>query len=140
MVQKQLDATSVTPEICNKALKPLQDLKTHIAGLSSIAQILYLQGQGDEAMDDAITLIEAASAVVAIKPTLVAEPGDTAKPMQTGTPPVPGPAAKTTRVVRAADFSSKPYLESEADVEAYVNKLKAELLAAVRSGQKARVQ
>ncbi len=91
-------------------------------------------------MDEAIALIEAASAAAAIKPTLVAEPGDTAKPMQTGTPPVPSPVAKTTRVVRAADFSSQTYLESEADVEAYVNKLKVELLAAVRSGQKARVQ
>ena len=81
-----------------------------------------------------------ASAAAAIKPTLVAEPGDTARSLQTGTPPVPGPVTKTTRVVRAADFSSQTYLESEADVEAYVNKLKVELLAAVRSGQKARVQ
>jgi hypothetical protein len=140
VVQKQLHATAAAPELCNKALKPLQDLKNRIADLSSIAQILYLQGQGDEAMDEAIALIEAASAAAAIKPTLVAEPGDTARSLQTGTPPVPGPVTKTTRVVRAADFSSQTYLESEADVEAYVNKLKAELLAAVRSGQKARVQ
>jgi len=48
--------------------------------------------------------------------------------------------AKTTRVVRAADFSSKTYLESEADVDAYVSKLKAELMAAIHAGQMARIQ
>ena len=87
-------------------------------------------------MDEAITQIETAMA----KPAQVAQPGDFAKPVQTGAPNVPPPVAKTTRVVRAADFSSKSYLESEPDVEAYVSKLKAELLAVVRSGQKARVQ
>jgi len=137
VVQKQLHATAAAPELCNKALKPLQDLKTRIAGLSSIAQILYLQGQGDEAMDDAITLIEAAAA----KPApVVASPGDAAKPVQTGQPNVPAPAPKTTRVVRAAEFSNQPYLETEADVDAYLMRLKSELLAVVRAGQKARVQ
>lgn len=93
-------------------------------------------------MDEAITLIEAVAAMAAAvaKPAHVAELGDTAKPVTTGAPNVAVPAAKTTRVVRAADFSSKTYLESEADVEDYVGKLKAELLAAVRSGQMARVQ
>ena len=87
-------------------------------------------------MDEAINLVEAAAA----KPTHVAEPGDIAKLLHTGAPNVPQPPAKTTRVIRAAELSSKTYLETEADVEAYVSKLKAELLAAVRSGQMARVQ
>ena len=60
-VQARLTATGATPELSNKALKPLQDLKTRIASQTSIAQILYLQGQGGDAMDDAITLIEAAA-------------------------------------------------------------------------------
>ncbi len=107
---------------------------------TSIAKILYLQGQGGDAMDEAITLIEGATVALVDKPPRVAEPGDIANPVPTGSPNVPATVAKTTRVVRAADFSSKTYLESEADVEAYVGKLKAELLAAVRSGQMARVQ
>jgi len=32
-----------------------------------------------------------------------------------------------------------PYLESESDVETYITALKAELLAAVRAGRKARI-
>jgi hypothetical protein len=139
-VQSKLTWATATPDTSNKALRLLQDLKTRIASQTSIAQILYLQGQGGDAMDEAITLIEAAAVVAVTKPVQVSEAGDTAKPVLTGASNVPSPIAKTTRVVRAADFSSKTYLESEADVEAYVGKLKDELLAAVRSGQMARVQ
>ena len=47
---------------------------------------------------------------------------------------------KAARVIRAADFSSKSYLETEAEVDDYLSKLKAELLAAIRAGQRARIQ
>ncbi len=120
-VQKKLDATAATAALSNKALKPLQDLKTRIASLSSIAQIFYLQGQGDNAMDEAITLIETTAAAAAVA-------------SQPAAPP------KATRVVRAADHSSQPYLETEADVDAYLERLKGELLAVVRAGEKVRVQ
>ena len=138
-VQAKLNAVVATPDTSNKALHLLQELKTRLASQSSIAQILYLQGQGGDAMDEAITLIEAA----AVKPTHVAEPGNTVKPLHTGTPqtaPVPQAPAKTTKVIRAAELSSKTYLETEADVDAYVAKLKTALMAAVRAGQIARIQ
>jgi hypothetical protein len=111
-VQAKLTATAATPDTSNKALRQLQDLKTRVASQTSIAQILYLQGQGGDAMDEAITLIEAAAAAVA-KPAHVAEPGNTTKPVQTGQPNVPPPVAKTTRVVRAAELSTKKYLETK---------------------------
>ena len=91
-------------------------------------------------MDEAITLIEAATVAAAVKPAHVAEPGNTAKPLHTGELNVTQPAAKTTRVIRAAELSGKTYLETEADVEDYVGKLNTALLAAVRSGQMVRVQ
>ncbi len=136
-VQAKLSATGASPETCNKALRVLQDLKTRLASQTSIAQILYLQGQGGDAMDDAITLIEAAVAKPAHQ---VATPGDTVKPVQTGQPNVATPAAKTTKVIRAAELSSKTYLETEADVDAFVEALKAELMATICAGQIARVQ
>jgi hypothetical protein len=139
-VQAKLTATAATPDTSNKALRQLQDLKTRVASQTSIAQILYLQGQGGDAMDEAITLIEAATAAAVAKPAQVAETGDATKPVQTGQPNVPPPVAKTTRVVRAAELSTKKYLETEADVDAYVAKLKSELLAAVRAGHIARIQ
>jgi hypothetical protein len=136
-VQTKLSAASATADLSNRALRPLQDLKARLASQTSIAQILLLQDAGGDAMDDAINLVEAA----ATKPmTQVAAPGDTAKPMQTGQPNVPQTRVKATRLIRAAEFSGKNYLETEADVDAFVDKLKAELMAAVRAGQIARIQ
>jgi hypothetical protein len=77
-VQAKLDATGAAPEVCNKALKPLQDLKARIASQVSIAQILYLQGQGGELMDEGIALVESA---VVKPPPKVATPGDSTKPL-----------------------------------------------------------
>lgn len=143
VVQQQLHANAASPELSNKALKPLQDLKASVAGLTGIAQILYLQGQGGDAMDEAITLIEAAAAAAASTaklPPVVASSVDTAKPVQTGHPNVTVLPPKTARVVRAAEFSNQPYLETESEVDAYLARLKTELLAVVRAGHKARVQ
>ena len=139
-VQTKLTASAATPDTSNKALRLLQDLKTRIASQTSIAQILYLQGQGGDAMDDAIAIIESATAAAAKPASHVASPGDAAKPVTTGQPNVPTPVAKTTKVIRAADLSSKTYLETEADVDAYVVKLKTELVAAIRAGHIARIQ
>ena len=136
-VQTKLSAASATPDLSNKALRALQALKASVASQTSIAQILYLQGQGGDAMDEAITLIEAAAA----KPVHhVAAPGNIAQPVHTGQRNVPAPAAKTTKVIRAAELSSKTYLETEADVNAYLTMLKAELMSAVQAGQIARIQ
>lgn len=132
-VQVKLSAVAATPDTGNRALRSLQDLKTRLASQTSIAQILYLQGQGGDAMDEAITLIET---TVISQPLHVAEPGSTVKPLQTG---ASQPPAKTTKVIRAAELSSKTYLETEADVDVYVNKLKEALLSAVRAGHIARV-
>jgi hypothetical protein len=135
-VQTKLDATGAAPEISNKALKPLQDLKSRISSQVSIAQILYLQGQGGELMDEAIALVEAA----AKQAVVVQAPGATTQPLTTGSINVVNVVAKPTRVVRAADVATKSYLETEADVDAFLAKLKTELLAVIRAGQKARVQ
>ena len=89
------------------------------------------------AMDDAITLIEAAAAKATHH---AAAPRDIATSVHLGEPNKPPPVAKSTRVIHAAEFSGKTYLETEADVDAFVSALKAELLAAIHAGQMARVQ
>ena len=136
-VQAKLSTASASPDLRNKALHALQVLKTRIASQTSIAQILYLQGQGGDVMDEAITLIETTTAKAAQQ---VADKGDNAKPLQTGPANVSQPVAKTTKVIRVADYSAKSYLETEGDVEAFVTKLRADLLTTVRAGQKARLQ
>jgi hypothetical protein len=43
-------------------------------------------------------------------------------------------------VIRVADLGGKTYLESEAEVDDYLQKLKSALLDVIQSGQKARLQ
>jgi len=134
-VRKSLDQVQASPDLRNQALHALQELKTQVAGLSSIPKILYLQEQGGNLLDEAMSVIEAASQ----KPASVArEPGaiTTAQVLTTGTPIA---APKSARVIRAADLSPTLYLETEADVEAYLARLKAELLATLKGGQRARI-
>ena len=132
-VQSKLAVVSASPDLSNKALLNLQDLKKQISNQVSIAQILYLQTQAGEAMDEAFTLIE-------VSQVLPVPPGGGFKPQGPGQTSVPPPPVKTTHVIRAAELSSKTYLETEADVDVYIEKLKAALLEAVRSGQIARIQ
>jgi hypothetical protein len=133
-----LDAAHAEADLRNAALKPMQDLKTQLAGLVSIPRILFLQGRGGELLDDAMDKIAAASkAKAAVKPPLTAGIG--------GSAPVPplaptAIAAKPIRVVRPADLGGKTYLETEQEVEDYVAKLRAALLAAIASGHRARIQ
>ena len=132
-VQSKLAVVSASPDLSNKALLNLQDLKKQISNQVSIAQILYLQAQAGEAMDEAFALIEVSQAIPV-------PPGGGSKPQGPGQTSVPPPPVKTTHVIRAAELSSKTYLETEADVDVYIEKLKAALLEAVRSGQIARIQ
>lgn len=69
--------------------------------------------------------------------------GDTTQPLQTSAAPPASalaPARSHPRGARCRTGRSQPYLETEAEVDAYLSRLKAELLAVVRTGQKARVQ
>ena len=142
-VQKHLDAHAASADLRNKALKPLQDLKTEIAGISSIARIFYLQNLANDAMDDAIALIDAAKHAPTLKPEQPVQPhlvNPTTKAETRGQPATHTVTVKSIQAVRAADVLAQCYLETEADVDAYISKLKAELLAVVRAGKKARVQ
>lgn len=136
-VQKKLDAVQAEANLRNKALTKLQELKTKVAGLSSIPMIFFCQEQAGDALDEAMTIIESALH----KPTPTAqEPGTTSKPLNTGTGSTVTVAPKPAKVIRAADLATQSYLETEAEVEDYIAKLKAELMAAIKAGQRARIQ
>ena len=142
-----LTKAHASPELSNKVLLPLQQLKTQVAGLSSIPQILYLQGQAGDRLDEAMDAIAAAVPKPAPK---VAEPtppslgvgagGATASTVPLTTGQGTGTAPKPSQVVRAADLSPKTYLETETEVEAYVTSLKTKLLAVIHAGQCIRIQ
>ena len=134
-----LDQAQAEPSLRNVVLQPLQSLKTQLAALVSIPRILFLQGRAGELLDEAMDKIAAATkAKTVIKPVPTPTPGDGATPPPPA-PPAP-PAAKPIRVVRVADLGAKTYLETEQDVDAYVAKLRAELMAAIAAGHRTRVQ
>jgi hypothetical protein len=131
-VQKTLDAVHANADLSNNALHSLQQIKLAVAELYSIAKIRYFKEQSANHLDSAMELI-----VEATKPA--------AHPVtSTGNPPPVLPvvvnAPKPAKVIRAADFNAKSYLETEAEVEDYINKLKTELMAAIKAGQRARIQ
>lgn len=156
-VQAKITEVNADADTSNKALLKLQNLRIAISAETSIPKILYLQNQGGDLMDSAMDIIQSA---MTAKPTQPANAGSSVKPgspanettatygstgsngtSQSGqSTAVSSPKPKSTKVIRAADYSAKTYLESEEDVKAYVTKLKAELLAAVRAGQNARIQ
>lgn len=139
-VVKSLDQVQAPADLRNKALFPLQELKTKVAGLSSIPKIMYLQEQAGMLLDDAMDIIEKASQQAVPKAqTVVKDSGATTLSSVWITAPN-GVAPKPSKVIRAADLSPTIYLETEAEVESYVAKLKAELLSTIKAGQRARIQ
>jgi hypothetical protein len=135
-----LDDAQAEPHVRNAVLQPLQALKAQLAALVSIPRILFLQQRAGELQDEAMDKIAdaaaaAAKAKAAVKPPLSPIPGGGPTP-----PPPAPPARKPVRVVRVADLGAKTYLETEQDVDAYLAKLRAELMAVIASGHPTRVQ
>ena len=97
--------------------------------------IFYCQAQAGDALDTAMATIESAAAKT-VSGT-AGEPATQTSPSKTGPAAV---APKPAKVIRASDFTPKTYLETETEVEAYVSKLRAELMAALSSGQRIRIQ
>lgn len=161
-VLQALEQAHAGAELRNRALQRLQALKTGVAGLSNIPRILYLQEEALEAMDAAMGIIreavaaqasavlareqaEAREAAMAPKPGQhVASPGDQSQALKTQDAPartVPQPAGpRPSQTVHAAHLSPKSYLETEAEVEAYLDSLRRKLLGIVRAGQRVRIQ
>lgn len=139
-----LDAASADPSLRNIVLKPLQDLKAQLAGLMSIPRILFLQGRGGELLDEAMEKIaaeartKAAPRKSAVKPATTADERSDVDVQEL----LPHEAArpKPIKVIRPGDLGLKTYLDSAAEVEQYINALKAELLSAINTGHRARVQ
>ena len=141
-VSQALDQAHAQADLRNRALHSLQQIKIDISAQTSIPQINYLQEQSGNALDSAMDMIaDALSKAVIQPPPAVKAPGDSATVIHVDhTQATQTVAPKPARVIRAADLSSKSYLETEAEVDEYLAKLRAELLAAIKAGQRARIQ
>ncbi|AEA60097.1 BREX system P-loop protein BrxC [Burkholderia gladioli] len=152
-----LDGANADADLRNRALKPLQDLKAQLASLVSIPRILFLQGRAGDLLDAAMDQIaRAARSRATTAPA--ANPGASAS-KSTAPSPSPGaagapsdggsaapaaaasaPTARPVKVIRTSDLSAKTYLDTAQDVDDYLAKLREELIAAIESGHRARLQ
>ena len=124
VVAEALQDYKSADEVRNKALLPLQTVKRKIQEATSIPGMHYQLYQSSDAVDTAIDLIERSVPPV---------------------PPVGGAkvapvTVKPIKDVTAASLSPKLYLESEADVSAYLEVLNKELLKAVQSNMRVRIK
>ena len=134
-VLQALDAAHADAQLRNRALLKLQEFKTKLAGLTSIPKIFYLQDQAGDALDIAMGMIDASTPVV--QPARAAENG--AKDTAIKTTPA-AVAPKPSKLLRPAELAGKTYLETEDEVDAYLTRLKDELLKAIQAGQRVRLQ
>lgn len=150
-VQQGLDQLQAPDDVCNQALHKLQQLRQKVAAETSISQIFYLQGQAGTLLDKAMDVLASYQAKLsASKPVPPPKPapdttgghtgGSTAKPAVVNEPTATY-TIKPSKTVKAANFTAgQLYLESEADVDAYLARLRAELMGIVNAGQRARVE
>lgn len=150
-VQQGLDQLQAPDDVCNQALHKLQQLRQKVAAETSISQIFYLQGQAGTLLDKAMDVLASYQAkLAASKPVPPPKPapdtngghtgGSTAKPAVVNQPTA-SYTIKPSKTVKAANFTAgQLYLESEADVDAYLARLRAELMGIVNAGQRVRVE
>jgi hypothetical protein len=136
-VESDLNKVNADAALRNKALYPLQQLKANIAGVVSIPKIRYLAEQADLHLDSAMDAIAASQKQT---PTGGNEPVSGKQGTETSAKPVVTPQQKPIKVIRVQSLSTKSYLETEAEVDAYLAKLRQELLTALKEGKRARIQ
>jgi len=108
----------------NKILFPLQNFKKKIETEYSIPNISYRVNESQDAFEEALEAIEEK-----FTPVMVPDKNNT-KPI----PPV-----KKTVTVKPANFKHKAYLDTEEDVAVFIEKVKVELLNAIKDNFRIRV-
>ncbi|UFW79631.1 BREX system P-loop protein BrxC [Rhizobium sp. SU303] len=133
-VKADLDKIGVEPTFSNTCLKPLQDIRKQVEAEVDTGRISTLVTQAREAEDEAHDKIEiavnAAANPASTVPTDIAEPS-AALPVIPQTVIKSPELFKPRRQIRAAQLNKRPYLETLADVDAYLAALRNELEAAL---------
>ena len=135
-VKADLDAISASPELRNACLHPLQQIRQQVEQETSIGNIHQAQSRARDAADEAFDRIEAEQRRRASQPK--SQPGaGGATPAATGSSPAP---IKKRKVVSPSAFSSKPFLETEADVDEFLDKLRQELEAGIKNDERIEIR
>ncbi|VVP01439.1 hypothetical protein PS838_02844 [Pseudomonas fluorescens] len=146
-----------TPELSNRLLRPLQLIKADLETETSIANIYLLQTQtADDRLQDGVFELERAIQTESDRQQKLAQEqakaaAQTASPASGAKPniaPVPAPKSvappKPVVDVAATSVFNKMgngiYLESHADIERFIDALKAELESAIQQDKRIRIR
>jgi hypothetical protein len=131
-VKAELDDVGASSELRNQCLSPIQTIKANVEKQTSIAHIYQLQSSALDAADDAFATIESAAKA---KPA--------SQPEQGSDKDIPAPAPKPSkkrRVVEPSKLVSQNFLENKEDVDAFLEKLREELEAAINSNERVEIR
>ena len=131
LIDQELVAHSVDTSVKEACLAPIQTLKRQVQEEQSLAHLAQAQGEAVGALDDVVTRVEKALKTV-VRP---ASPSASSAP---ATPPPP--AVPPRKVIKPADLSPKPYLESQADVDAFLAALRQQLESALAKDERIQIR
>lgn len=126
---KDIEAAKGDAGLRSGCLGPLEELKTQVGDQESLAHITQAEAEALKAFDAANARIEA----------FVRRASGTA----TGTGPgttTTKPVLKKKRVVEPAKFVHSPYLETKADVDGFLDKLRMELDQAIANDERVEIR
>ena len=128
VVSEILDTNKATADLRNLALKPLQDIKKQVQNEQSIPNMHYQVNKADDVVDSVIEMIEKA------------QNQNTGHETGGGGGGHQPPPAKPVKVITVANCTQKPYLETESDIDTFIDVLKKELMSAISHDVKVRIK
>ena len=122
---KELDAAQADAALRTACLGPLEKLKVQAGQQESLAHLAQAESEAVRAFDAGLAKIQE----WLTRPAKPSEPS-----------PKPKPSVKPVQVVRAAEISEAAYLETEADVEAFLERLRQTLNAAIAENKRIQIR
>ncbi|EAU41314.1 ATPase-like protein [Fulvimarina pelagi HTCC2506] len=140
-IQTELDSVSAEAELRNRSLYPIQNIRKRIETTPSVSAIFMAQTEARDAYDDAFEVI-----AKAVK--LAKERVKTAEPVGIGSQPqTPSGGFSETPVFRprlvvqpSKLVSAGGYIESQAQVDDFIDRLRARLLEAVSKNERVEIR
>jgi hypothetical protein len=127
-LSKDIEAAKGDAGLRAACLKPLETLKGRVQVEDSLAHITQAEAEALKEFDAASDRIE----------QFVKKASE--KPVATGTQPPPKPVLKTKKVVEPAKLVQSPYLETQADVDGFLDKLRMELDQAIARNERIEIR
>ena len=139
-VEREVERTGANDDASYAALETLQATRKQISSETGIGNIQLFASDAEADMDRAITRLERAAQEVQVererKAGLVKENGMATKAM----PAKAIPTIKPSRTVKPLELMTKAYLETEKDVQEFVDALDAQLRSAIAENARVRIR